>query len=85
KKIFRGAIYDITIKNPKGKNRGVKYIKVDGKKQFSSVVLPFKDRKTLLLLYFAPIRVSFLLRQQLFMKSISESFSNNIAYAFPTA
>ncbi len=36
---FRGANYDITVKNPQSKNKGVKEIKIDGK-PFKGNLLP---------------------------------------------
>lgn len=38
RRIFRGASYDIIIRNPQGVNKGVKYLVVNGKKQESPVV-----------------------------------------------
>lgn len=43
---FRGDIYKIVIRNPKGIQRGVKKIKVDGIEQRHNIVRPRKDKKT---------------------------------------
>ena len=43
---FRGDTYDIEIQNPKGKERGVKQIFVDGKEIKGNVIAPFNDKKT---------------------------------------
>jgi cellobiose phosphorylase len=43
---FRGDVYDIEINNPKGKERGVKEVFVDGKKIDGNIIKPFKDKKT---------------------------------------
>lgn len=40
---FRGAIYEITIKNPKGRQCRVKEITVDGKAHPSNIIKPHKD------------------------------------------
>lgn len=45
-RFFRGATYLIEVKNPKGKNNGVKELTVDGKKVSGNVVPVFKDGKT---------------------------------------
>ena len=45
KRVFRGATYDIQVTNPKGVNKGVKSLKVDGMKTEGNVVPVFKDRK----------------------------------------
>ena len=42
---FRGAVYDINIKNPKGVQSGVKKITVDGKIYKSNLIKPYKDGK----------------------------------------
>jgi len=42
---FRGDIYDITVKNPKGVCRGVKSIKVDGKKIKGDILPLFRDKQ----------------------------------------
>jgi len=42
---FRGAIYEVTIKNPKGVQSGVKKITVDGREQKSNVIRPHGDGK----------------------------------------
>lgn len=46
KRKFRGDIYDITVKNPKGKQNGVTEIKVDGKVIEGNRVSAFLDGKT---------------------------------------
>ena len=43
---FRGDIYKIVIRNPKGVQRGVKKIKVDGIEQKHDIIRPRKDKKT---------------------------------------
>ncbi len=43
---FRGATYLIEVKNPNGKNSGVKSMVVDGKKVTGNVAPVFKDGKT---------------------------------------
>ncbi len=45
KRPFRGAVYEIDIKNPKGVNKGVKEITVDGKKIDGTVIKPHGDGK----------------------------------------
>jgi len=40
---FRGAVYEITVKNPKGVQSGVKKIIVDGKEHKSNIIKPHKD------------------------------------------
>jgi len=45
KRIFRGATYDISVKNPKRVNKGVKSLVVDGMKLGGNVVPVFKDGK----------------------------------------
>jgi len=42
---FRGAIYEISIKNPNGVEYGVKEITVDGKKLSGNLIKPHKDGK----------------------------------------
>ena len=42
---FRGAIYDIQIDNPKGRQHGVKEIYVDGKRIKGNLIKPHKDAK----------------------------------------
>jgi cellobiose phosphorylase len=42
---FRNAIYDISIKNPSGKNRGIHEMTVDGKKISGTIVPIFNDNK----------------------------------------
>lgn len=43
---FRGASYDIHVSNPKGVNKGLKALSVDGLKVEGNVVPVFNDRKT---------------------------------------
>jgi len=43
---FRKAIYEIEIDNPKGKQRGVKEIYVDGEKITGNLIEPHSDNKT---------------------------------------
>jgi len=45
KRIFRGATYDIHVVNPKGVNKGVKSLEVDGMKTEGNVVPVFRDEK----------------------------------------
>ncbi len=45
-KRFRGAIYQITIENPKGHSKGVREILVDGRKINGCLISPHKDGKT---------------------------------------
>ena len=40
---FRGAVYEITIKNPSGVSHGVQGIRVDGKAQDSPLIRPHQD------------------------------------------
>jgi cellobiose phosphorylase len=40
---FRGAVYEISIKNPKGIQSGVREITIDGKKQKSNIIKPHRD------------------------------------------
>ena len=42
---FRGAVYEITIRNPQGVSSGVKKITVDGKEQQSNLIAPHGDGK----------------------------------------
>ena len=42
---FRGAVYEIMIKNPSGVSSGVKQLSVDGKVQTSAIVRPHQDGK----------------------------------------
>ena len=37
---YRGAVYHITVKNPDGKQHGVKQVLVDGTEQKSKVLAP---------------------------------------------
>lgn len=46
KRPFRGAIYDITIHNPKGKEKGVKQVWVDGEPIDGDLIYPHSDGKT---------------------------------------
>ena len=43
---FRGALYEITVLNPEGVNRGVKSVTVDGKKLRGALIAPHGDGKT---------------------------------------
>ena len=43
---FRGAVYEITVKNPGGAESGVKSIKVDGSEISGSLIKPHSDGKT---------------------------------------
>lgn len=45
KRTFRGAVYFIEVRNPKGVNRGVNQIMVDGKKLASNVIPPLAGTK----------------------------------------
>lgn len=42
---FRGDVYNIEIKNPDGVCKGIKSVKVDGKKIEGNIITPFKDGK----------------------------------------
>lgn len=42
---FRGAMYEVTIQNPKGVSSGIKEIRVDGRLQESPIVRPHRDGK----------------------------------------
>jgi cellobiose phosphorylase len=44
-KPFRGAVYEIEVKNPDNVSNGIKWIKVDGKKIKGSKILPHHDDK----------------------------------------
>jgi cellobiose phosphorylase len=46
KRKFRNATYNISIKNPSGKNKGVSVMLVDGKKVEGTIVPIFNDNKT---------------------------------------
>lgn len=46
RRTFRGSIYDIHIKNPKGKEHGVKHVFVDGKEISGNLLPVFGDKKT---------------------------------------
>lgn len=43
---FRGAVYEIEVKNPSGANEGVKAVRVDGKPHASNVIPAFGDGLT---------------------------------------
>ncbi len=45
KRIFRGDIYYITVKNPDHINRGVKTLTIDGKEYNGTIVKPFDDNR----------------------------------------
>ncbi|MCX5679464.1 MAG: glycosyl transferase [Candidatus Omnitrophica bacterium] len=45
KRVFRNATYDIHVRNPKGINKGVKHLKVDGMKIEGNVTPVFNDGK----------------------------------------
>jgi len=45
KRLFRNAVYDIEVKNPKGVNKGIKSLKVDGMRLGGNVVSIFKDKR----------------------------------------
>lgn len=45
KRVFRGATYEIEVKNPKGVSKGVSYLMVDGKKVMGNVAPEFEDKK----------------------------------------
>lgn len=45
KRIFRGATYNIDLKNPKGVSKGIKSLTVDGLKLEGNVVPAFSDKK----------------------------------------
>ena len=45
KRPFRGAVYDITIHNPKGKEKGIKQIEVDGEPIDGNLIYPHSDGK----------------------------------------
>ncbi len=44
KRVFRGATYDINVRNPKNVNRGIKSLTVDGMKLEGNVAPVFKDK-----------------------------------------
>ncbi len=44
KRLFRGAVYDMTVRNPKNVSNGVKQIKVNGKKIEGNLVAPQKGK-----------------------------------------
>ena len=43
---FRGAVYEITVRNPNGVSKGVKSITVDGKKLRGRLIRPHSDGRT---------------------------------------
>jgi len=45
KRRFRGVDYYITVRNPKGVSKGVKFIVVDGEKATSNLIRPGKGKK----------------------------------------
>ena len=45
-KPFRNAIYHVQVKNPQHVSKGIKWIKVDGKKIKGNIITPHKDGKT---------------------------------------
>jgi cellobiose phosphorylase len=45
KRVYRGATYQIDVENPKGVNKGVRELKVDGKKIIGNLIPVFKDGK----------------------------------------
>jgi cellobiose phosphorylase len=45
-RVYRGATYQIDIDNPKGINKGVRELKVDGKRYIGNLIPVFKDGKT---------------------------------------
>ena len=45
KRVFRGATYDINMKNPKGVNKGIRSLTVDGKRAEGNVAPIFNDKK----------------------------------------
>lgn len=45
RRVFRGIIYNILVKNPDGVNKGVKKVIVDGKEIKDNIVPVFKDNK----------------------------------------
>ncbi|OGC03795.1 glycosyl transferase [candidate division WOR-1 bacterium RIFOXYA12_FULL_43_27] len=46
KRVFRGSVYEITVKNPKKKSCGVKHLVVDGKKLNGNIAPIFDDKAT---------------------------------------
>jgi cellobiose phosphorylase len=46
KRVFRGATYKIDVDNPKGLNKGVRELRVDGKRYIGNLIPVFKDGKT---------------------------------------
>jgi len=46
KRNFRGALYEITVKNPDGAEYGVKKIKIDGEEIKGNIIKPHSDGKT---------------------------------------
>ena len=45
RKHFRGSIYDIRVRNPKGVSKGIRAIWVDGKVFFGNVLPFFRDNR----------------------------------------
>jgi cellobiose phosphorylase len=45
RRVFRGAVYNVKIKNPYGRSKGVKSLKVDGRYIEGDLIPAFKDRK----------------------------------------
>ncbi len=45
KRVFRGCTYFITVRNPRGTNKGIRSLMVDGKKIMGNQVPLFKDEK----------------------------------------
>lgn len=46
KRKFRGATYEIVVKNPKRMTKGVKEMKIDGKRVPGNLIKPYHDNKT---------------------------------------
>ncbi len=46
RRLFRGATYEITIRNPNGVSSGVESVTVDGVETRGPVVPPSRDHKT---------------------------------------
>ena len=44
-KPFRGATYEINVKNPDKVSSGIKWIKVDGKKLKGRLIIPHGDKR----------------------------------------
>ena len=43
---FRGAVYEITVRNPDGVSKGVKSVTVDGKRLRGTLIRPHSDGQT---------------------------------------